>query len=74
MSTYALHMDMDAPEEEFEKINEFFLETGEYDEIYENSDEEYYPLYRFLIYLVRSEWDECNQFHLSNYVLQRQSS
>lgn len=61
-STYALHMNMDAPEEEFEKINEFFLETGEYDEIFGNRDDEYFSLYRYLIYLVRSDWDDYEHF------------
>lgn len=61
-STYVLHRDMVAPEEELERINKFFLETGEYAEIFDNRDEEYYPLYRYLIYLVRSDWDDYEQF------------
>ena len=51
----SIHARLQEKKKEIAKINEFYLETGEYDEIFENSDDEYYPLYRYLIYLVRSD-------------------
>ena len=38
------------------------LDSGEYFDIYEDKDEEYFPIYRYLIYLVRSNEVETNNF------------
>lgn len=55
-------LDMDVDEEEIEKINEHFVATGDYDEIEENREKEWYEIYRYLVYVVRSDYDACDQF------------
>lgn len=55
-------LDMDLDEDEIEKINEHFVETGDYDEIEDNKDEEWFDIYRYLIYVVRADYDACDQF------------
>ena len=60
-STYDIHMDMDADEEVFDKLNEHCLDTGDYSEIFEDPEAENYDLYRLLIALVRADWDEMEE-------------
>ena len=58
-SLYDSLMDTDIDDETIKKINRCFLEIGEYDEVFENSKEiEDFPILRYLIYLVRADWDE----------------
>ena len=53
---------MDLDEDEIEKINEHFVETGDYYEIEDNKDAEWFDIYRYLIYVVRADFDACDQF------------
>ena len=38
------------------------LWAGEYDELFDENDPVWLPLYRYLIYIVRSAWEDCNAF------------
>ena len=38
------------------------LWAGEYDELFSKNDPVWLPLYRYLIYVVRSAWEDCNAF------------
>lgn len=38
------------------------IEVGEYSELHDYEDEEWYDLYRYLVYIVRADWDDCNSF------------
>ena len=40
------------------------LETGKYEDLFKNREEPLFELYRYLIYLVRSDWDTCEAFIL----------
>ena len=61
-SYFEKFLDMDLDEDEIETINEYFVETGDYYEIEDNKDEEWFDIYRYLIYVVRADYDACDRF------------
>ena len=61
-SVYDFLVDPDIDEEKIEVVNKNFIETGDYDEIFEKRDDEWFELYRYLIYVVRADYEECDEF------------
>jgi len=61
-STFALQTEPDDPEEVGEILEQYLLWSGEYEELFEEADPVWFPLYRYLICLVRSDWDTCKAF------------
>ena len=61
-STYEYQMNDDMDEEALEEFQSYFIETGDYEEIFAQQDPEWLQLYRYLIYIVRSEWEECESY------------
>jgi hypothetical protein len=55
---------MNVSEKEWaKKVADHELDLGiDYDEVLENSDDEYYDIYRYLIYIVRSDWTTSKQY------------
>ena len=60
----------DIDNEEFIKLmNDCFIETGEYDELFANRrDDEMFPIYRFLTYVVREATDEEIESYKGKYL------
>lgn len=54
-SIYDLYRDPDVDEEVLEGLMKYFVDTGDYDEIFEVRDPEWLLLYRYLIYIIRTE-------------------
>lgn len=46
-----------------EAIQEKFVDTGDYNDIFKKQDEEWYQLYRFLIFIVRVDWEEFEKYN-----------
>lgn len=61
-SLYELHLNEDLDEEISDKLEGYIIASGEYDEFFEEPDEEWDTLFRYLIYIVRGEWDETKAF------------
>ena len=61
-STYELQVEEEMDDEELEEFQSYFVETGDYAEIFEDPDPEWFQLYRYLIYIVRADWDDCEKF------------
>ena len=61
-SYFEKHIKMDIDDDDIEEISNHFVETGDYDEIEKNKDQEWYDIYRYLVYIVRSDYETCDQF------------
>ena len=67
-STFDEHVAMGNAGEEFDKEVQDYLmscyidEIGEYDEIFENKDPEWFTILRYLIYIVGNDYDETDTF------------
>ena len=61
-STYEMQLNQEMTDEEVEVLQENYIKTEDYEEILSNKDSEWYSLFRYLIYIVRSDWDECERF------------
>ena len=61
-SVYNFLMNPELDEEAIENVNQYFIEIGDYDEIFERKEDKWFELYRYLIYVVRADYGECEQF------------
>ena len=61
-STYESQLAADFSDEELERFHSYYLGLGDYYDIFEAVEDEYYPLYRSLIYLVKSDDESCRKF------------
>ena len=63
-STYDMQVSMDMTEEDADRLNEDYLPLGLYENLLELSEEEdeMYPLYRYLMYIIRADCGECERF------------
>ena len=63
-STYNMQVFEEMTEEDADRLNEDYIPVGLYEEIFQltEEDDEMFPLYRYLIYIVRADWDECKRF------------
>ena len=53
---------MDMSDEAIGALQDCALEVEDYDDVLDDPDAELYPLFRYLIYVIRSESDECKAF------------
>ncbi|SHK42385.1 hypothetical protein SAMN05720764_101392 [Fibrobacter sp. UWH5] len=64
-STYDKHFEDTIDEAFFEELNANGYVDGlgcSYEEFFEETDHEFYQEFRYLIYIVRSDWDEIDRF------------
>ena len=61
-STFELQVHPGDCEETGKILEKDLLWAGEYDELFGENDPVWLPLYRYLIYIVRSAWEDCNAF------------
>ncbi|MDO4460748.1 MAG: hypothetical protein Q4C42_11845 [Clostridia bacterium] len=59
---YDYHMSEDPSPEEIEAMESRFVAGGDYSEIFDDTESEWYELFRYLIYVVRADWDECEAY------------
>ena len=58
-STFDRQLSLEEDDDEFvEMMNNCFIDTGEYEEILEKRDDEMFPLYKFLTYIVNRASEE----------------
>ena len=55
-------IDDDMPEESFEEFQSHFIAEGMYEDLFEEPDEDMQDMFRYLIYIVRADWDECEKY------------
>lgn len=62
-STYDNQVNMDFDDEAIEAFQKCQIDGIEdYYGIFDDKDSEWYQLYRYLIYIVRADWKECEKF------------
>ena len=61
-STFELQVHPEDCGETGKILEKNLLWAGEYDELFDENDPVWLPLYRYLIYIVRSAWEDCNAF------------
>lgn len=61
-SLYELHLNEDFDEEISDKLEGYIIASGEYDDFFEEPDEEWDRLFRYLVYIVRGEWEETESY------------
>ena len=64
-STYDILVSPDMTDEEVDFFNDHYTSfQGSYDDLFEltEEDEEMLPLLKYLTYIVRADWDECEKF------------
>lgn len=61
-STYNEQLKFDMTDEYVEWLNDCFVDTGEYEDIFTEKDEDWFDVYRYLIWLVRCAPEEEDPF------------
>lgn len=61
-STYEMQVTGDMSDEQIESLNDCCISTDDYEEIFETEDSEWLPLYKYLIYIVRTNREDCKAF------------
>lgn len=61
-STYDFQINLDFDNESLKKFHESFILGGHYEEVLADEDAEFYQLYRYLIYVVRANWEDTAAF------------
>ena len=61
-SVFDMQCKPDITDAEIDYLNRHFIETGEYDEMLENKNHEWYPIFKYLTYLVQECGDESEEF------------
>ena len=62
VSTFDLQIRCEPNDEEIEQLLSWNVDTGEYYEIFENRDPEWFQLYRYLIYIISAGEDSRKTF------------
>ena len=61
-STYEMLMSARPNDEGVEYLNAHYVPIEDYVDVFDNPEEEYYDALRYLVFLVRSEMDEAQEF------------